>query len=259
MKQDSLADFSRRPFTLNGETRDVFVAGAGPGVIVMAEIPGITPEVARFARWVRDAGFTVYMPQMFGDPGRPASTAYVYGVIAKLCIGREFHALKSNSASPITQWLRALARRAHEECGGKGVGAIGMCLTGNFAMSLMLEPAMLAPVLCQPSLPGHDPSGLHIAPDDLAKVKQRMEAEDLTVLAYRFEGDALCPQDRFDAYEAALGDRFVPEIIKDQHANPNALRKKPHSVVTAHLIDEAGQPTRKAVDTILDFFRRRLL
>lgn len=32
----------------------------------------------------------------------------------------------------------------------------------------------------------------------------------------------------------------------------------PHSVVTQHLIDEAGQPTIAARDEILDFFRSRL-
>ena len=89
----------------------------------------------------------------------------------------------------MTQWLRALAAYVHPLCGGKGVGAIGMCFTGNFALSMMLEPAMLAPVLSQPSLPILKAGGMHIAPDELAAVKERMEREDLTVLAYRFEGD----------------------------------------------------------------------
>ena len=89
----------------------------------------------------------------------------------------------------MTQWLRALAAYVHPLCGGKGLGATGMCFTGNFALAMMLEPAILAPVLSQPSLPILKAGGMHIAPDELAAVKERMEREDLTVLAYRFEGD----------------------------------------------------------------------
>ena len=100
----------------------------------------------------------------------------------------------------MTQWLRSLARLAHEECGGPGVGAIGMCFTGNFALTMMLEPAMLAPVLSQPALPLDDPAGIEIAPEELAAVRERLEREDLTVMAYRFEGDRFCRAQRFAAY-----------------------------------------------------------
>ena len=135
-----------------------------------------------------------------------------------------------------------------------------MCFTGNFALTMMLEPAMLAPVLSQPSLPLDDPAGLEIAPDELAAVRERLEREDLTVLAYRFEGDRFCRAQRFAAYAEALGDRFVARVLPDSAANPDAapffehVVASPHSVVTAHLIDEAGQPTIAARDEILAFF-----
>lgn len=245
--------------TLAGETRLVYVAGTGPAVIVMSEIPGIYPHVARFARFVRDAGFTVWMPHLFGRDGEPPSIPGGLLTIARACISREFRAFASNASSPVTQWLRALAAHAHPLCGGKGVGAIGMCFTGNFALSMMLEPAMRAPVLSQPSLPMTNPAGMHISPEELAAVKERLERDDLTVLAYRFEGDSFCRAARFAAYEAALGDRFDGRVLPDSSANPDAMMKNPHSVVTQHLIDEAGQPTRQAVDDILDFFTRRLL
>ena len=258
-KRDPLTDFERRDVTLQGTTKLVFVAGSGPAVIVMTEMPGISPEVARFARWVRDAGFTVWMPNLFGDPGRvPTIPRGILTIARAACISREFKAFAANESSPVTQWLRALAAHAHPICGGKGVGAIGMCFTGNFALSMMLEPAMLAPVLSQPSLPMNNPAGMHIAPAELAAVKKRMDAEDLTVLAYRFEGDSFCRKERFAAYEAALGDRFQGRVLPDSVANKNAKLKMPHSVVTAHLIDEAGQPTRQAVDEILGFFKTRL-
>jgi dienelactone hydrolase len=256
--RDPLDDFERRRLELLGHAKLVFVSGKGPAVIVMAEMPGISPEVARFARFVRDAGFTVWMPNLFGDPGRPPTILRGMGTIARACISREFRAFAANASSPVVDWLRALAAHAHPICGGKGVGAIGMCFTGNFALSMMVEPAMLAPVLSQPSLPLGDRAGMHIAPGELAAVKARMQKEDLTVLAYRFAGDAFCRAERFAAYEQALGDRFVGRVLPDSAANPNAIMKNPHSVVTAHLIDRDGEPTRAAVDEILGFFALRL-
>jgi dienelactone hydrolase len=256
---DSLEDFERRQITLQGKTKLVFVAGTGPAVIVMTEMPGISPHVARFARWVRDAGFTVWMPNLFGSPGRPLSMGYALSSMIKGCISAEFRAFAANASSPVTQWLRALAAQAHPLCGGKGVGAIGMCFTGNFALSMMLEPTMLAPVLSQPSLPLAKAGGMHIAPDELKAVKERLDREDLTVLAYRFEGDSFCRGARFAAYQQALGDRFQARVLPDSAANPDAPMKNPHSVVTLHLIDEQNQPTRKAVDEIIGFFRTRLV
>ena len=139
-----------------------------------------------------------------------------------------------------------------------------MCFTGNFALTMMLEVAVLAPVLSQPSLPLDDPGGLDIAPEDLAAVRGRLDREDLTVLGYRFEGDQVCRAERFAALSQALGHRFVSHTLPDSaaHGDPPPFFQRhvafPHSVVTAHLIDEAGQPTLAARDEILAFFRRRL-
>ena len=256
---DKLEDFQTRTFRLLGRDRRVYVSGTGPAVIVMTEMPGISPHVARFARWVREAGFTVYMPHLFGKDGAVPTPAGAIFTMLGGCISAQFRAFAANASSPAIQWLRALAAEAHKECGGKGVGAIGMCFTGNFALSLMLEKSVVAPVLSQPSLPMANDAGLHIAPDELAEVKARMEAEDLTVLAYRFEGDNFCKAARFTAYQEALGDRFIGRVLPDSAANPDAAMKMPHSVVTLHLIDQAGQPTVAARDEILAFFKTRLV
>ncbi|MGY2845030.1 dienelactone hydrolase [Bradyrhizobium sp. USDA 4509] len=263
-QDDPLEDFERRQITLDGAGKTVHVGGGGPAVIVMAEMPGISPHVARFARWVRDAGFTVYMPSLFGRDGAIASAEEGAAVFQRACVSAEFRAMAANQSSPVTQWLRALARFAHDECGGPGVGAIGMCFTGNFALTMMLEPSMLAPVLSQPSLPLNDPASIEIAPEEVRAVRERLEREDLTVLAYRFEGDKFCMAQRFAAYREALGDRFIGRVLPDSAANrdvPPFFRNfvtTPHSVVTVHLIDEAGQPTIVARDEILAFFRQRL-
>ena len=262
---DPLEDFTPREITLNGVTKIVQTAGTGPAVIVMTEMPGISPHVARFSRWVRDAGFTVYMPSLFGRDGAIPGVEEATAVFKRACISAEFRAFATNESSPVTQWLRSLARQAHEECGGPGVGAIGMCFTGNFALTMMLEPSMLAPVLCQPSLPFDNPAGIEIAPDDLLAVRERLDRDNLTVLGYRFEGDPFCKAERFAAYSGALGNRFIARVLPDSAGNREALPPffkhvvtSPHSVVTAHLIDEAGQPTIAARDEILSFFAQRL-
>jgi dienelactone hydrolase len=261
---DPLEDFDLRSVTLDGTTKVVHVAGTGPGVIVMTEMPGISPHVARFARWVRDAGFTVYMPSLFGRDGAVPGAEEGAAIFQRACVSAEFRALAACKSSPVTVWLRSLAKLAHEQCGGPGVGAIGMCFTGNFALTMMLEPSMLAPVLSQPSLPLDDPAGIEMAPEELLEVRKRLEREDLTVMAYRFKGDRFCKGQRFAAYSQALGERFIPRVLPDSAASQDTapffehVVASPHSVVTAHLIDEAGQPTIAARDEILAFFAHRL-
>jgi dienelactone hydrolase len=264
-EDDPLDDFTARVLTFDDAAKTVFVAGLGPAIIVMTEMPGISPHVARFARWVRDAGFTVYMPSLFGRDGAVPTADEGAKVFRRACVSAEFRAFAGHGASPVTLWLRKLASYAHGECGGPGVGAIGMCFTGNFALSMTLEPSMIAPVLSQPSLPLDDPSALESPPDELAAIRERLEQDDLTVLAYRFDGDTICQAQRFSAYSRALGERFDGRVLPDSAANPDVAPffashvPFPHSVVTQHLIDEAGQPTRQARDEILAFFRRRLI
>ncbi|MGV3480714.1 MAG: dienelactone hydrolase family protein [Sphingobium sp.] len=261
---DALADFTRRMTTIEGVMRPVFVAGNGPAVIVMAEMPGISPHVARFARWVRDAGFCVYLPSLFGRDGAVADAEEGATVFRRACISAEFRALSGGASSPVTRWLMGLAELAHAECAGPGVGAIGMCFTGNFALTMMLDSSVRAPILCQPSLPLDNPAGLEISPDEIAAIRVRLEREDLSVLAYRFAGDAFCRAERFAAYAEALGDRFVAHVLPDEAANrdvPSFFARHvptPHSVVTVHLIDEADQPTVAARDEIIRFLHMRL-
>jgi dienelactone hydrolase len=265
-RDDPLDDFVQREVTLLDQTRPVYTAGAGPAVVIMAEMPGISPRVARFARWVHEAGFTVWMPSLFGRDGAAPTLSEGRRVFERACVAGEFRALAANESSPVTSWLRALAALAHRECGGPGVGAVGMCFTGNFALSMMLEPSVVAPVLAQPSLPLGDAAGLNIAPDELARVRQRLDDEDLSVLAYRFEGDLFCRAERFAAYRQALGERFVGRVLPDAAAGPKSphpddffkLVPTPHSVFTVHLVDEQGHPTAAARDEVLAFLRRRL-
>ncbi len=259
-EHDALDDFTLDHFTHDGETGPVYRGGEGPGVVVISEVPGITPYVADFARRVIDAGFTVAMPDIMGRAGKPESPPYMGQVIAKVCVSREFAVFAARGTSPIVHWLRALARDLHERCGGPGVGAIGMCLTGNFALAMSVDPQMMAPVLSQPALPFQPTQrrSLHISDEDLAVVKGRVRNEGLEVLGLRFTRDPLCPGARFDRLQEELGDGFIRVEIDSADRNTRGRPIPAHSVVTTDCIDEDGEPTQAALERVLDLFRRKL-
>jgi dienelactone hydrolase len=244
-------------------TRPVWKRGSGPAVIIVHEMPGLHPLVIRFADRVAEAGMTVYCPSLFGDPGRPVTRGYALGTMLKaICIRREFSVWANDKSSPIVDWLRALARKAHEDCGGKGVGAVGMCFTGNFALAMMTEPAVVAPVLSQPSLPlpfGNTvrAAGIGVSPAEIACAKQRFNDEDLSLLALRFHGDPIVPDARFDSLKAAFGDKLESIELKPEDGLPGT-GMAPHSVLTVHLVDDDPEgPTKKAEARVIEFFRQR--
>ncbi len=247
MATQVLDGWSTGSFTYEGRSRPTFRRGSGPGVVIVHEIPGITPKVTRFADDVVDAGFTVVMPSLVGDPGRRASGWYGFSSFARVCIAREFTTMARNQTSPIIAWLQALARQLHAECGGPGVGALGMCFSGGFALGMMVDESTVAPVLSQPSMPF--PAGrarkadLNLSPDDLAVVKARAEA-GCEVLGLRFTEDVAVGT-RFDTLRRELGDRFIAVELPSNH-------KRDHSVLT----EQRDEPS---VQRVLDFFREKLV
>lgn len=256
-----LDGFQESPFEDGGRRYPVLRAGEGPGVVIVHEIPGITPAVAEFAERVVDAGFHVALPELFGTRGRAPTGGYLAGQMARACISHEFHVLAARGTSPITAWLRALCRRVHADQGGPGVGALGMCLTGNFGLALMVDPVVMAPVLSQPSLPfpfGRERrAALHLSDDDLASVRRRV-AEGGCVLGLRFTNDPLCPPERFETLRRELGDGFEAIEIDSSRGNVHGIPAAAHSVLTNDLVDEAGHPTRAALDRTLAFLHERL-
>ena len=261
---DAIADFSHRLVDVDGVVKTVHVAGSGPAVVLMPEMPGVSPDVLRLARWVRDAGFTVYVPSLFGTDGAYPTAEGGEEVIRRACVSAEFRAFAGGGTSPVTVWLRGLARQAHAECGGPGVGAIGLCFTGNFALTMMLEPAVIASVVNHPSLPLDDPAGLELSDEDAHEVKERVSRDGLKVLAYRFDNDRWCTGQRFAAYRTLLGDAFDGRVLPGGSANTDPppffrdIVQTPHSVVTAHFVDEDGHPTVKARTEILTYLTDRL-
>lgn len=262
MESDLLREYESTTFEHEGVVRPLFLRGVGPGIVVMHEIPGIYPAVIEFADRLVAAGYRVYLPELLGETGREFSNVYMLKSMARACIAKEFHVLASRGSSPITHWLRALARKAHAECGGSGVGCIGMCLTGNFGLALMVDEAVMAPVLSQPSLPfpfgAERKQALHVSDGDLEVIRDRVKNRGCKVLGLRFTDDPLCPPERFERLREELGDGFEGIEIDSSKGNSAGIPKMSHSVVTKDLVDEAGHPTREALDRVMSFFAERL-
>jgi dienelactone hydrolase len=229
--------------TNDGVTHPTYRKGSGPGVILIHEIPGITPEVIGFAEELVAAGYTVVMPHLFGRPEVGMSVGSTLGALRQLCVSAEFTKLATGVTSPVAGWLRSLARELHAELGGPGVGALGMCFTGGFALAMMVDPSVAAPVVAQPSVPfaigkkrGAD---LNLSPGDLDAVRRRAAA-GCEVLGLRYRNDSATGT-RFETLTREIGDRFLRV----------ELDGKGHSTLTMHRRQEA-------VDRVLAFFGEKL-
>ena len=248
-------------FESGGKSRPVYVRGEGPGVIIMHELPGITPELLRFAGWVVGAGFQVFLPHLFGEVGRPVSNGYVAASAVKICVSREFALLATDRPGEIAGWLRALAAHVHTASGSAQVGVVGMCLTGHFALALMTEPCVEASVLAQPSLPlpitARHKAATHVTARELDCAVERCRA-GAKVMGLRFTGDRLCPAERFATLRRHLGEGFIAIEIDSIHANPASPVPQPHGVLTTDLVDAEDAPTKRAAMDVIAFLQERL-
>ncbi len=262
MTTHELAGYTIDEFSPGGSTRTGLRAGKGPAVLIMAEIPGITPRVAEFGRKVADVGCTAVLPSLFGTPGRPPSLGYIGSSLFRACMSREFTTLIRRRTSRITDWVRALAAYEHGRCGGPGVGAVGMCFTGGFALGMMLDERVLAPVLSQPSLPlplgSKRRQDLGISNHDLDKVKERVE-QGVCILGLRFTNDSMAPSERFERLREEFGEGFIGIEIDNSPGNPHRIGTRAHSVLTEELTETPEHPTKEALDTVLEHLTKLLI
>lgn len=262
MTATALQSYTREPFTVEGITHDVYRSGTGPAVIVISEIPGITPGVVEFAERVKNLGCTVVLPHLFGVPGQAPSAPYALKSLAHTCVSREFAGLALGRSGPVIGWLKALARHEHGRCGGPGVGVVGMCYTGGFGLAMTTEEKVVAPVLSQPSLPfpvsRSRRADAQLSAAEWSRVQARAENEGLCVLGLRFSGDRMSPPERFELLREKLGDNFIAVELDSSPGNPHGHSKAAHSVLTEHLDDREGTPTRQALDQVLEFLGSRL-
>ena len=228
-------------------------------------MPGITPKVLDFAERVVDAGFSAVLPHLFGVPGKDTSptlraVGMVVTAMVPTCVSKEFVVFATGQTSPVVDWLRALAAAEHERCGGAGVGAVGMCFTGGYALAMATEPALLAPVLSQPSLPigKKGAYGIDISREDLEVVKGRCANEDLRVLGLRFTSDRYVPDTVTSSSTTSWG---MPSPASSwrmptptRTASPSPTPCSPSTSSTS-----AGSATHQALDQVLDLFRAKLV
>jgi dienelactone hydrolase len=257
-----LSGWTAAPFTGAGYTHDVYRKGSGPGVVLIPEIPGIHPGVLGLGNHLVDNGFTVAMPSLFGEPGKPKTVGYTVGVLGRVCVAKEFAALATNKERPVALFLRALARDLNASTPGKGVGVIGQCFTGGFALAAAVDDSVLAPVLSQPSVPfpltprqRRDPG---VSDLELNAFKDRATNEGLCAIGLRFSEDKMAPGERFKTLKDRLGDAFEVIEINSRPGNEHGFSRMAHSVLTDEVREVDGQPAYEARKRVVEFLNERL-
>ena len=258
---EPLPGFACFRFAGKGTEHCVYHAGRGPAVLLMHELPGMNLPCISLAEEIAAAGFTVYLPLLFGRPGRNGSLLPV----VDFCVRREFHVLAAGRRSPITDWMRDLCAHIHELSGGRGIGVIGMCMTGALVFALCASPAVLAAVTSQPSLPlavfrsAKIRGDLGTAPDDLDSARTRVAAEGIDILGLRFSSDIACPAERFETAKLAFGSRFKPAVYPTPDPE-HGLSRWSHTVLTGASGNlPKTHPVRHARDAVIAYLRERLL
>jgi dienelactone hydrolase len=257
-----LTGWTGSPFTGAGITHDVYRKGEGPGVVLIPEVPGIHPGVLALGNYLVDNGFSVASPSLFGKPGKPISAAYMLATLGRACVAREFMAFATNAQRPVVRYLRALARDLNERTPGRGVGVIGMCFTGGFALAAAVDDSVLAPVMSQPSLPlpitpahRRDPG---VSEAEMKVVVDRATNEGLCAIGLRFSADPVVPRERFATLRQRLGDAFEVIELDSSRSNEHGFGRMAHSVLTDEVREKDGHPAYEARKRVLDFLNERL-
>lgn len=251
------------PFTAEGFSYDVYRKGAGPGVVLIPEMPGAHPGVLALGNYLVDNGFTVAIPSLFGTPGAPARGVGLVPTMVRGCVAKEFAAFALNKERPVTKYLRALARDLKSSTGGRGVGVIGQCFTGGFALAAAVDDSVLASVLSQPSVPiaispahKRDPG---MSERELKVIEQRAAEGNVCALGLRFTGDPLAPGERFRTLKDRLGDNFEVIEIDSAPGNAGGFGRIAHSVLTLEVRERDGQPAYEARKRVVEFLKERLM
>ena len=229
-------------------THDVYARGAGKVLVLIQELPGIGQETLALADKFVDRGYKVILPHLFGPIGKTKVGANLFRVF---CMRKEFKVFSKNESSPIVDWLKALCAKMKADHSVNGVAVIGMCLTGNFAISLMAEDAVLAGYASQPSMPFQSQNALHMSEQDVEIIKTKLDRIG-PMYCGRFEGDKLCKTAKFDLIKRKFN-TDGKERIKFHE-----LPGKGHAILTLDFVDEAGHPTSNALKEVMNYFDAQL-
>lgn len=258
----TLDGWRRSGFSAAGVAHPVLERGDGAGVVLIPEVPGVTPEVLGLADHLVDQGFTVLVPSPFGEPGRAADGGYVLGTIGRLCVSREFRAFATDAPRPFTAWLRALAADLASRTPGSGVGVIGMCFTGGFALAAAVDESVLAAVMSQPGVPFPVSRSRRVNGGlpalELEVVGRRADRGEVCAMGLRFSEDRVVPRERFATVAARLGDAFEVIELDSSPGNPGGFSSSAHSVLTGEVRERPGHPALEARERVVAFLRERL-
>ena len=210
-----------------------------PPVLLLPEIAGFSPGLLLFAERLIDARFRVFVPWLFGPFGIRAPLRNAI----RLCVSREFANLRAGVSSPVTTWLRALAAHISQNSAGARMGAIGMCLTGAFAIPLVIDPHVAAAVAAQPSVPlsplftafgiGSEKklSRLNVSDAEISEARARLDAGVASLLSVRCRADRICPRAKIERlqreFPTGLEVREYGEV--DER---NSIGERPHATFT---------------------------
>jgi dienelactone hydrolase len=258
----SLEGWAKTSFTGGGLTHDVYEKGSGPGVVLIPEVPGMTPEVLGLAQHLVERGFTVAVPSPFGTPGREASIGYLLRTVSRLCVSAEFRAFALNAHRPITDFLRAVAADLASRTPGTGVGVIGMCFTGGFALATAVEESVLASVVSQPAVPFPVSRARRMdfgaSGAEMDAIAARTVNDGLCLLGLRFSEDATAPRARFAALKQKLGDAFEVIELDSSPGNPGGYAKGAHSVLTGEVRESPRNSAFETREHVVEFLRRNI-
>ena len=241
-----------------GRSLRIFAKGSGPSVVLLHELPGMTPACIALANRL-SLDFTVVLPLLFGEPGDSLSMfSRVFALRNDFCF------FTPSCVSPIVEWLRDFCRDIQASSHTQRLGVIGNCLTGGLVLSLLADPGIAAPVMSQPALPLPIPGTLKqksdfgISSNDLERAQHRVEEENIQILGFRFSKDWISPKERFDALRAAFPMHFEPyEILSP---NPKySISSGAHAVLTAEYRPSPdNHPTQLAYERLVAFLAWRL-
>lgn len=274
----TLDGWVKTPFTHGRSTYDCYEKGAGPGVVLIPEIPGITPQVLGLAEHLVNEGFTVVVPSPFGTPEKEISGGYLLRTVARLCVSSEFRAFAVDAKRPFTEYLRAVAADLNARTPGQGVGVIGMCFTGGFALATAVDDGVRASIVSQPAVPfplgakrRADPG---LSAPELDRIAERAaertdrdtsadgeaarDAPTFCALGLRFSEDSSVPRARFDTLKQRLGDAFEVIELDSSPGNAGGFGKNAHSVLTNEVRDIPGHPALVARERVVAFLRAQL-
>jgi dienelactone hydrolase len=257
----TLDGWTAAPFTGGGLTYDVYRKGSGPGVVLIPEIPGMTPEVLGLADHLVASGFSVAVPSLFGTPGKPMTAAYTLQTVAKLCVASEMKAFAAGAERPVSGFLRALAADLRTRTSGRGVGVVGMCFTGGFALATAVDDSVLAAVMSQPSVPFSITPGrkrdIGLSPAETRTVQQRTQ-DGLCLMGLKFSEDKAFSSQRFDAYAQTFGDAIELIVLDSSKGNPDGYSTAAHAVLTAEVREEPPNSAFEARERVVAFLREHV-